>query len=70
MWGEGGVNRRVLLVLAVLILVEAECGRAIEGLNCDSLGSEVFVHVVACFVTDGLLTLLEVVEMDMCNYAE
>ena len=41
MWGEGGVNRRVLLVLAVLILVEAECGRAIEGLNCDSLGSEV-----------------------------
>ena len=57
-------------MLAVSSLVEAECGRAIEGLNCDSLGSEVFVHVVACFVTDGLLTLLEVVEMDMCNYAE
>ena len=57
-------------MLAVSSLVEDECGRAIEGVNCDSLGSEVFVHVVACFVTDGLLTLLEVVELGMCNYAD
>ena len=28
-------------MLAMSSLVEAECGRAIEGLNCDSLGSEV-----------------------------
>ena len=41
LWGEGGLSWRVLLVLAVSFLVEAECGRAIEGLNCDSLGSEV-----------------------------
>ena len=57
-------------MLAVSSLVEDECGRAIKGVNCDSLGSEVFVHVVACFVTDGLLTLLEVVELGMCNYAD
>ena len=57
-------------MLAVSSLVEDEFGRVIKGLNCDSLGSEVFVHVVACFVTDGLLTLLEVVELGMCNYAD
>ena len=27
----------------------------------------VFARVVACFVTGGLLMLLEVDEMDMCN---
>ena len=31
----------MLLVFAVSSLVEDECGRAIEGVNCDSLGSEV-----------------------------
>ena len=67
LWGEGGLSWRVLLVLAVSSLVEDVFGRVIKGVNCDSLGSEVFVHVVACFVTDGLLTLLEVVELDMCN---
>ena len=41
MWGEGGLNRRVLLVIAVSSLVEDACGRVIEGVNCDSLGSEV-----------------------------
>ena len=37
LWGEGGLNRRVLLVFAVSSLVEDECGRVIEGENCDSL---------------------------------
>ena len=41
LWGEGGLNRRVLLVFAVSSLVEDACGRVIEGVNCDSLGSEV-----------------------------
>ena len=50
LWGEGGLSWRVLLVLAVSSLVEAECGRAIEGLNCDSLGSEVPLVVLLSFL--------------------
>ena len=46
MWGEGGLNGRVLLVLAVSSLVEDECGRTIEGVNCDSLVREVFLFVL------------------------
>ena len=70
LWGEGGLNRRVLLVLAVSSLVEDECGRAIEGVNCDSLGSEAFLRAIDHFATDGLLMLLEVDEMDTCNCDE
>ena len=46
LWGEGGLSWRVLLVLTVSSLVEAECGRAIEGVNCDSLVREVFLFVL------------------------
>ena len=54
-------------MLAVSFLLDAECGRAIEGVNCDSIGIEVFVHAIDHFATDGLLTQLEVDELDMCN---
>ena len=43
-------------MLAVSSLVEAECGRAIEGVNCDSLGSEV-----------PLVVLLSVLLLMVCS---
>ena len=46
LWGEGDLNRRVLLVFAVSSLVEDACGRVIEGVNCDSLGRKAPLVVV------------------------
>ena len=46
LWGEGGVNRRVLLVFTVSSLVEDGFGRVIKGVNCDSLVREVFLFVL------------------------
>ena len=56
MWGEGGLNRKVLLVFTVSSLVEDECGRVIGGVNCDSLGSEV-----------PLVVLLSVLLLMVCS---
>ena len=53
LWGEGGLNGRVLLVLAVSSLVEDGFGRVIEGVNCDSL-----VRKVPLVVTLSVLLLM------------
>ena len=53
LWGERGVNRRVLLVFTVSSLVEDGFGRVIEGVNCDSL-----VRKVPLVVTLSVLLLM------------
>ena len=61
-----GVNGRVLLVCVVFFLNRG-CAWGSDRENGDSLVKEVFVRIDVCCVIEGLLMLLELDELDICN---